>query len=857
MDTRKRYAIGRVLGGICVLSAAMAFLPATADQELPQEYQEAMALIGDYSGGDELERAAKLAEKLEADFPEAGYGDAIGLEMISIWRMPASNPEPDQVKVFLEWANKVVEAHPKLVSPYVSRARVLATAGRFDEATADIDTVLGLDPGNAEAVFRQADILRRQGQPEAAEAKYLECIAADPSPDNKRTAYYWAARTWQEVAATHPEQKEAATKRALGHFQSMVAEGSANPWNYVNFAIFLNTEIGDYAEAERWAGRALDLLDFPMARNHLALAKYLQFASRKNPPSAADWADEAGRIEQETGVSLASAVQFGLRYLQLQDQMRPLQLAAMRQQGGKPPKLDLDDSPSQEAYAAATFHEALAISDAQARWNQLDKAIVIWAQVDPLAALAATEQVEKVNEQQSLRDIVYSVGANRWPELMPELLATTRIRRQQETIVDEAMRALGGQDGLRAFGIARDLPDKGLRDRALTGVLGAWATKDPLAAAEAWASLSDREEQVQAMQRVTRSFALSDPDRALAWASELDGGTGTVTAAVLGGISYSDPEHALQALLELPSSADRDRMLASVLTATARTDPQQAARYSEALPDGALRTRIASNAAILWIRNGDPYAAFEWVLSQSNSVQVKALPEFGRYFAEQDLEFALGISLDSFPPEARVGWVSSLLREYAKLDAEAALEWIAPLSHMQMYRSWVYWAVGAKAEQDPLGAMDMADKLDAKLVAGAKAAVISKWQASDRESAAQYVEHMQPGDAKAAAASKLAYEWYGEAPEDAMAWANAISDARSHESALLAIVQLAPLDDATTLQIPTQIHDDHMRGQAWRRLIMRMMDHDPARAHKLFDSVSDLPYNLRKELEFQFQQRGI
>ncbi len=72
------------------------------------------------------------------------------------------------------------ETGGSLKEPYLARARAHAQLGAFDNAIADVDAAIGLNPKDAESYVEKASIFRLKGDPETALAEIVKAIEIDP-----------------------------------------------------------------------------------------------------------------------------------------------------------------------------------------------------------------------------------------------------------------------------------------------------------------------------------------------------------------------------------------------------------------------------------------------------------------------------------------------------------------------------------------------------------------------------------------------------------------------------------------------------------------------------------------------------
>jgi hypothetical protein len=75
----------------------------------------------------------------------------------------------------------------------------------------------------------------------------------------------------------------------------------------VIFAIFLNGLVTDFDAAEHYAQKALSVMEFTMARYHLAAARYYRLQAKPGKSGCASLQASIANAEVSTGVALAQA----------------------------------------------------------------------------------------------------------------------------------------------------------------------------------------------------------------------------------------------------------------------------------------------------------------------------------------------------------------------------------------------------------------------------------------------------------------------------------------------------------------------------------------------------------------------
>jgi tetratricopeptide (TPR) repeat protein len=283
----------------------------SAKESVPPDYEKALDLVHSFSGaGDELRRAMAIAESLSRSHPKRGYAETIVAEMQSTFNL-GQDGQPDELRAqILALTDEALRLNPDLAQAYVVRARVFVRMSQYDLAGQAIDAALRLDPANSGAYFLRAEMFRRTDRVAEAETWYLKFIAGTPSITRKANGYGWLATLYEDAAWRSPTLWASLVSKARGAHEKGLELDPNSAWRNVNFAIFLNNQAGDYVAAERHAAKALRIMDFPMARFHLAIARYQKLVDQMGSMDKSKLETAAANISAATGITLDDALEF-------------------------------------------------------------------------------------------------------------------------------------------------------------------------------------------------------------------------------------------------------------------------------------------------------------------------------------------------------------------------------------------------------------------------------------------------------------------------------------------------------------------------------------------------------------------
>lgn len=296
----------------------------------PPTYEGALDLIHAYSGsGDELKRAMEMADALWKLKPKSGYAEALYAEALSTWQLDQDGQPTELRDKITAISNEAIKLNPRLAQAHVAKARTLVRSSMYAPANSSIDAALAIDPALSGAMFLRAEIFRRTGSIANAETWYQRFIDSTLSNTRKSNGYYWLGQLYQDAAWDDAVNRKAYTAKARAAYESMLTLSPGGAWKNVNFAIFLNDHAADFDGAEQYAQKALSLMEFPMARYHLAAARYQKLAENASGMQSPALVKASDEVAASTGISLPDAIAFESfssivrgRLLQLQTQLR-------------------------------------------------------------------------------------------------------------------------------------------------------------------------------------------------------------------------------------------------------------------------------------------------------------------------------------------------------------------------------------------------------------------------------------------------------------------------------------------------------------------------------------------------------
>ncbi|MFI3218028.1 MAG: tetratricopeptide repeat protein [Methylococcales bacterium] len=303
---------------LLIVAMSSIAIETSAKEETPENYEKALELIHAYTGaGDELQRAIQLADTLSKSHPNSGYAETLISEAFSTWKLDQDGNPIELRNQINKLADEAIRKNPQLAQAYVAKARCLVRASEYKEAEKLIDTALKLDPNLSGVIFLRAEIFRRVHDLDQGAIWYQKFIDSTQSNSRKANGYYWLGVMYFEAINDLSKESDeiiiknftAKAKEAFEKCFKLKPDGGG-AWGNVNFAVYLNDKAADFDGAELYAQKALSIMEFPMARYHLAAARYQKLLATASVMENSTLEKVVNDINSSTGVSLKDAISF-------------------------------------------------------------------------------------------------------------------------------------------------------------------------------------------------------------------------------------------------------------------------------------------------------------------------------------------------------------------------------------------------------------------------------------------------------------------------------------------------------------------------------------------------------------------
>ena len=402
----------------------------------------------------------------------------------------------------------------------------------------------------------------------------------------------------------------------------------------------------------------------------------------------------------------------------------------------------------------AAFQQALAIDDRQLRTNAVTRVAASWAEHDLRGAQAAAELLENDYIGSAFRSaLVQRMGETDPAALVAYVNDSALLANAITQAVADDFKAMDPKEALRW---AEQMHGR-VGEAARLAAVQSWAQEDPAAAFDYAQSLRVGDERQQLMHVVATAYGRRAPESALAWLASLPQAPFDLRASVISGIAQTDVERAIDLAFRDPpqgsnlggSRVNRWRfgMLNSVISnAMAERDtsiPELASRVL-ALPDFNERSNALQTLTNLWLQK-DPRAMLDWITTEGG-VPRESLSLVVGNVARSDPQLA-AVYANRVPPALRELWIANVAQSYARLDPQAATEWLGQFRDEREYSTGIAAIAMQVVDYDPAMSARLLGSLrdSGENTKNTVQAVAESWAARDEQSARVWIRGLPEG----------------------------------------------------------------------------------------------------------------
>ena len=465
--------------------------------------------------------------------------------------------------------------------------------------------------------------------------------------------------------------------------------------------------------------------------------------------------------------------------------------------------------------------EAVAAINAMAAPAQRhESAAYLGRHMGRLSGTAATRHADLFSDQglrQAYRHAVAAAAAEADPETILEELLAGRQSMEQTMEAHSALQILASRDVEKALGYL---------DR-----------------------IGNPQHRAMLANAIGPAFAQTDPDRALAWAVEIDRGMHSgLVSGVLAAIASTRPEKALSEAQRLPNARQRQQALSMIAMTMSHRDPQQAVALLDHIDRPDDRKSVAQNIANMWLQS-DPDAALSWVLQRDRNERDTMLSRAAHILAQSDLDSAMRW-LPRLDERSQTLWRAQIASNLASQRSPAeALQFISRHEGSEDYPQLLASAINGIAQTDVHAALQMTDRVpEGPARDGLLSGLVQRYSYQDPEHAATMLNSISNDAHRSQATRMLVMAWSHRDPGGAEHWAEKLPRGADRDDA---VMQLASNWDELTPSrrlLLNSIGSLEKRKQALMMSVQRIAQSDPQQAERLMREM-DLTDDERQQLQ--------
>lgn len=375
------------------------------------------------------------------------------------------------------------------------------------------------------------------------------------------------------------------------------------------------------------------------------------------------------------------------------------------------------------------------------------------------------------------------------------------------------------------------------------------ANSDLEAAMAYFDAVSDPQFRPMLASGILQSMARSDPRKALEWARENDRGNNRqLLMQAISIVSTNDPALALEAVSAYEPAAERDNLLAMVISSTVQSDPDLAVAALDQMPGGRQKNRAAQQLVSAWSQI-DAKAAMTWALAHRSEYGERMVGEVSGMFIHQYPRDAIQL-LPSLDAQTASTWSRQIVGVLATYESvSAAQAFVDQYKGTPDYPAMQAALIPQIAIQDPQLAKTMADQLppgnDRDNVV---ASLIAQRAATDPHEALAWAETIAGDERRQSAMATVVMSWSYSDPAAANRYVSTLRPGSTRDMAIMALMNSAGESDPAMLRLIETIGDEQTRSQAKLSYAYRLARFDAAGAQALLDDL-DLSDEERQQFD--------
>ena len=443
---------------------------------------------------------------------------------------------------------------------------------------------------------------------------------------------------------------------------------------------------------------------------------------------------------------------------------------------------------------AAAMRYAEELPDRQRRDQLAQVVLDVWTRLDPAAAQSWVMALTPPRRK-TLMGVFVTAVAQSDPERALAFTASLPegelvLRRQMEATI---VRTWAFRDGPSAMAWAEKERDTVQRRQLMQQALWPWSQTDPKAAADRLLAMPRAGDWASLAQSLAGAWADASPEDALAWAGALtdDRARNQALQALAQRIARDDVDRALQIADRIAPPTLQAQAIQSIISSIAYQDPEAAIRLAKALPSARQRAQVVDS--IFWsINQVNADLALKMLDDFKSDIQPSRYANFLSSIvgarAEYDVSGALDLCQRLPAGDNRDQAVQSVLYRWARSSPAEAVAYAEQLPDGSGRTNALRNLASTWAGSDPVSAIEWAGRFAEQAYPSPFSQAIGAWAESDAKAAATYVSMLKPGTLQQQTAASVASVWARSDPTAALAWVDGFPQGESRSNALRNVV---------------------------------------------------------------------
>jgi hypothetical protein len=459
------------------------------------------------------------------------------------------------------------------------------------------------------------------------------------------------------------------------------------------------------------------------------------------------------------------------------------------------------------------------------------------ARMSPAEALARAGKIADAAQRRDAVNRVLSMWARSDPRAVADYLAGLDPKAQRDAARSGVWQQIAMAAPELALERAEMVPQE-LRGQIQGFAIQTLAQRDPKAALARFEQMPQGAVGRNGMlPMIARSYAMRDPEGALAWARAQQPPQPGVMAAVISGLADKDPAQAFDLASEIASPLEQTQALQSVVNLSVMRDPASLGPLLErvlAMPNGAQRQMLVQ-MALNSLASSDPDKAVEWLIANPGQAP-NAVQQVASTFARTDPARAVSYS-SRLTGDARVPWLRGVANAYAQVDSRGALEWVEQLRGTPEYDEMAFAVLQSATPQDLAATTRLIESIGREdYQRMGIQSLATRWTNTDPAAAANWATNLRDPAQRTAAVQAVGSTWANQNAPAAKEWVLSQPSGPVRDGILLTLMSASARFGPPDTSLLADISTDQGRVAAVQSAAMAMAQRDADGARAFVES---------------------